>query len=228
MMEHIDFSKEERYNTPTLTMKQLFAAQELGNLIQLWADDPASVDEIRLARIQELGGLFNIDLAFALWEAQRKVREEFNQIAEQAAQQMASFLHPSGPSTPFGAQRPQMAGSFFNNDLPRRKPQTPPNFPIGNPHEPRQDSGPRDADRAADELTALRIKADAEGLTPGERSRLLELKEIMEQHASVTDPQLITHSPDYQVDGTLVARVPSDVVNGASDTAHIQMPEDSR
>src|SRR5687767_7836123 len=70
-----DYEQNPRYFTPILSLDQLQAAQELGNLIQLWATDVLSMDEARMTRLRELGEMFTVDVAQALWSYQQKHRE---------------------------------------------------------------------------------------------------------------------------------------------------------
>lgn len=238
-MNGMELNEQDRYSTPVLDLRQLLGAQELGNLLQLWAEDPGSMSEEKLARVKELGDLFTVDLVTALYQfqvAQREREAAFTaramaEVKDLVASGHGFFAAPIGHMP--GANPPRNVGEFFTGErLPRRKPQQVPSFP-GVPSESRQDSGPMDADRVIDELTALRIKAQGTFLSDVEIERLKELEAIVEEDAAwqhapdsePTEPSLITHHPEYNP-GSLV-EVPHDVVNSVTETGHIPVAEKS-
>lgn len=191
-----DYEQSSRYFTPILSLEQLQSAQELGNLLELWATDMPSMNEDRMARLRELGEMFTVDIAQALWIYQQKNRERiisagaklvndfFGAMDESLGLQERNQGGPSQPLPPVLANRYQ----------PQRVDPSKLGFPVGNTDEPYQDSGPSEANRVSQEIqdlqaefVALNIHASTRQLDEIELDRREFLKQRLAEHGIVVE-----------------------------------------
>jgi hypothetical protein len=187
---------DNRYFTPVLSLEQLQAAQELGNLIQLWATDVLSMNEARMTRLRELGEMFTVDVAQALWSYQQKHRENILATGEKLVHDFFGAMDESLGlrERNAGGPNPPLPALLADRYKPQRVDPSKMGFPVGNEDEPYQDSGPFEADRVLQEIqdlqaefVALNIHASSRKLDESESDRREFLKQRLAEHGIMVE-----------------------------------------
>lgn len=240
---------DEEEACPILSIDQLLGAWKLGNLLNNWAESPASVTEEDLVGITALGEQFGINTTAALFRYQQEYKSEIDSLTDRVTKVAERGMDA------LQAIMEAQADAAFEPPLPKRnKPREAPAYPQPTPQawsfmvvptEQEIDSDPFTAWIAPEEMPKAgeieppvakapgRVRPYAE--TEHDRNMRMAAGEVGVDPGSfngatrrdmpiLPEHGLITHSPDYTPSeelGVVKVNVPHELINSSTETGQL-------